>query len=452
LINKLAGAAGEAAYPLFSVTRGTASNIRDNPEEREATVATKLQHQDPQRVIILAGEVHIDDFVETDPNVHRVLSEADEPEEAVHAFLRVGAQATLLARTDLETQVVERRFEDLARRFDSSLEGAVSRLTDMSSKLLDDEEGALPRIFEDVKTGIGAILDDTFDEDSKSSAIAKMDAVLEGAIKRLDSSVRASLDLDSPDSALAKTKREILETVKEQGHDLRKELHEVTLTLAAGKARSETLELTAIKGLSYEELLEIGVASIATIHGDVAERVGTRTGVVGTKSGDHLVTINVEDTCGQEARFVFECKDRRLSMSKTMDQLADAIENHAARAAIAVFSRQELAPTPLLFYPSGNRAVLVYDKDEPDDYALQLAYAWARWNCRRELTADGTALDVERIEAALARARQALTRHQSARSCFSAATKKIEEGAGHVVSLVDEVRGALAELWDELNK
>ena len=94
----------------------------------------------------------------------------------------------------------------------------------------------------------------------------------------------------------------------------------------------------------------------------------------------------------------------------------------------------------------------MYDKGEPDDYALQLAYAWARWNCRRELTADGTALDVERIEAALTRARQVMTRHQTARSCFSAATKKIEEGAGHVVALVDEVRGALSELWDELSR
>jgi hypothetical protein len=95
--------------------------------------------------------------------------------------------------------------------------------------------------------------------------------------------------------------------------------------------------------------------------------------------------------------------------------------------------------------------VLVYDKDDPDDNALQLAYAWARWICRRELTADGAALDVGRIEAALTRGRQALARQQAARSCFTAATKKIDEGAGHVTALVDEVRSALTELWDELN-
>ena len=42
--------------------------------------------------------------------------------------------------------------------------------------------------------------------------------------------------------------------------------------------------------------------------------------------------------------------------------------------------------------------------------------------------------------------------HQSARSCFTVATKKIDEGAGHVTTLVEEVRTALTELAEELNK
>jgi hypothetical protein len=58
---------------------------------------------------------------------------------------------------------------------------------------------------------------------------------------------------------------------------------------------------------------------------------------------------------------------------------------------------------------------------------------------------------VDRIEAALTKARQALQRHQSARACFSAATKKIDEGSAHVGSLVEEVRTAMSELWEGLN-
>jgi hypothetical protein len=79
-----------------------------------------------------------------------------------------------------------------------------------------------------------------------------------------------------------------------------------------------------------------------------------------------LVTLSLEDTRGLDVRFVLECKDRRLGMAKTMEELQKAIENHGATAAIAVFSRQERAPSPLPFSWSGSRAILVVDKDDPD--------------------------------------------------------------------------------------
>jgi hypothetical protein len=415
-------------------------------------MAMKLQASEAQRVVVLEDEVRIDDFVEADPNVRRVLVDAADLEEVVHTILRIGAQATLIAQTDLDARVVERRFEGMARSFDSSLEGAVSQITELGSKLVDDQDGALPKIFGELKAGIATVLADTFDEDSKSSAIAKIDAVLERAGQRIDRDIRETFDPDAPDSALTRMKRDILETVKEQGRDLRRELKEVAVAVAAGKVRTETVELTAIKGFSFEDLLGVGLASIAAVHGDIAERVGTKAGASGTKHGDHLVTVNPEDTCGAVASFVLECKDRRLSMAKTMDELEKAAANHSAEAAVAVFSRQELAPVPIPFYWSGKRAILVYDKQCPDDDALQLAYAWARWVTRRGLATDAAAVDIGRVEAALTKARQALQRHQTARSCFSAARNKIDEGAGHVSALVDDVRAALSELWDELKR
>ena len=137
-------------------------------------------------------------------------------------------------------------------------------------------------------------------------------------------------------------------------------------------------------------------------------------------------------------------------MQKTLDELARAMANQSALAGIAVFSRQELAPTPVPFLWSGNRAVLVYDKDDPDENALHLAYAWARWVCRRELATDGQLLDVAQVEAAITKALQALQRQQAARSCLSAATNKINEGAAHLAALVSDVRSALSELWDQV--
>jgi hypothetical protein len=295
------------------------------------------------------------------------------------------------------------------------------------------------------------MLDDTFDPDSKSSAIAKIDAAFDGAVQQLDHKVRAALDPDTPSSALGKAKQEILEKVKEVASDQDRQLRELATAVEVGKAKAHAAELTAMKGFTYEETVQRGLAAIASVREDTPEAIGLTTGLSGTRNGDLLVTINPQDTGGRKVRFVLECKDRRLSMPKTREELGKAIDNHAARAAIAVFSRADYAPNPLPFSWSGNQAVLVYDKNEPDGNALKLAYAWARWVCLRDLTADGSAFDVGRIEAALTRARQALAREQSARSCFTLATKKINEGASHLTALVDEVHAALEELAEELN-
>lgn len=415
-----------------------------------AAVDTVAHQQQPERVVLQDGIVRVDGFIETDPAVYRVLAKTAEPEQVLHTVLRVGAEATLVAQTDLEARVVERRFETMSANFGNLLDEAVGQFGELGSKLLDEDTGSLALILAKTRAGLEAALDETFDEDSKSSAIAKIQVVLDEAVRAMELKLRAVFDPDAPDGALAKTKRDILETVKDQGQALAKQLGELMVAVATTKARAEAAERSAVKGFDYEDLLHLGITSVAVFHQDVAERVGRTTGAGGNMHGDFVVQLNAEDTLGQEARFVWECKDRKLSMQKTMDELARSMANHSALAGIAVFSRQEFAPTPLPFWWSGNRAVLVYDKGAPDENALHLAYAWARWVCRRELTTDAQLLDVAQVEAAITKALQALQRHQTARSCLSAATNKINEGAAHLAALVSDVRSALSELWDQV--
>src|SRR5579875_1762320 len=388
-------------------------------QEGACAMVVQLNASDvPRPVEVDEHGVHIN-LLEDDPTVVRVVGEADDPERAVRTFLRVGAAATLVAKTDFESHVVERRFDGMTRRFDSSLDAAVTKITDVGAKLLDEETGALPRTFRELKDGIGAILDETFNPDSE-------------------------------DAPLSKTRREILEAVHEHFRDLRSDIGELTTALAVKNARAVAEERTAVKGFSFEDLVEEGLTRIGAVHGDVVERVGTRTGAAGTKAGDLLVTVNPDDIAGNDARFVVECKDRKLSHAKVIEELERSAANHDAVASLGVFSRQDLAPTTMPFVWWGNRAVLVYDKDDPDDAALQLAYCWARWVTRRELAGRSETFDAARAEAALQRARKALAKHQAARACFTSATNKISEGSRHVDGLVEEVRAALRELWDQL--
>lgn len=126
--------------------------------------------------------------------------------------LRVGAAASALDKTDTETHVVERRFDEMTRSSDSSLDAAVTQITDVGTKLLDEKTRALPTTFRQLKDGFGAILEETFNEDSKRTVVSTFDAVLQAAVEHLHRDVRATFDPDTratapPSSPSARTAR-----------------------------------------------------------------------------------------------------------------------------------------------------------------------------------------------------------------------------------------------------
>lgn len=399
--------------------------------------------------------MHFTDFVESDPDVVRVIGDADDQEAAAHALLRIGGQAARIASTDLDTELVERRFAGMAHAFETTVAKAASGIADATERLLDEETGSLPKVIAGVKDDLGTLLGDTFDSDSKTSVIAKIEQILNEGAQQLGANVRATFNLDQPDSPLSRTKRDLVEVVKDEVGVVVREVRDIAVAIAAKSAAADLADKLTAKGTSFEDLIAIGVDQIAAVHGDMAERVGTTAGASGTKTGDHLVTVNLDDTCGLEARFVLESKDRNLSMSKTMAELDGAMRNHGAAAAIAVFARADLAPVSLPFWYSGNRAILVFDKEHPDRRGLHLAYEWARWTVRRFIASDSdseAAIDVAEVEAAITRARQALAKHQAIKSCHSAIRKKADEAGLHVAGLVDEVDQAMHELMTATNR
>lgn len=397
--------------------------------------------------------MHFSDFIESDPDVVRVIGDAEDQEAAAHALLRIGGQAARIASTDLDTELVERRFAGMAQAFETTVAKAASGIADATERLLDEETGSLPKVIAGVKEDLGALLGETFDSDSKSSVIAKIEQILNEGALRLGASVRATFNLDQPESPLSRTKRDLVEVVRDEVGVVVKEVRDIAVAIAAKSAAADVAEKLTTKGTSFEDLIAIGVDQIATVHGDMAERVGTTAGASGTKKGDLLVTVSDDDTCGLEARFVLEAKDRNLSMSKTMAELDGAMSNHGAAAAIAVFAKADLAPVSLPFWYSGNRAILVFDKGCPDRRGLHLAYEWARWVARRSVVTDPEAvINVAEIDAAITRARQALAKHQAIKSCHSAIRKKADEAGLHVAGLVDEVDQSMHELLTALSR
>lgn len=378
-----------------------------------------------------------------------IIGGADNAGAAAHALLRVGAQAARVAASDLNTDLVERRFAGLASGFDAKMSEAVDRISTAADQLLDEETGTLPKTLAGLRAELEHLLGNTFDPDSKTSVIAKIESLVTQNADYMARNVKAGFDLDQPTSPLARTKREISELVKDQASVLSKQVGDIAAALAAKSATAAVADKLTSKGTTFEDLVSAGLDRISVIHGDVVNRVGTRTGPGGTKRGDLTVTICPDDTFGTDAHFVIEAKDRALSMSKTLAELDAAMDNHQAAAAIAVFARADLSPVSIPFWCSGSRAILVYDKEDTDPRALQLAYQWARWTTRRSLVeAAQDSINPAHVDAAIARVRQALTKHQSVKVCLSAIKNKADEAANHVAGLLEEIDHAMRDLVD----
>jgi hypothetical protein len=401
------------------------------------------------------GSLVVHDLVETDPEVLRVVREAvnldGDPADATRQCLRVGARAVLAAHVSVETHIVEKRFDAMTDRFDEQVEAAVTRISDVTESLLNEQDGALPQALQAHRSELDQLLGDTFDPDSKRSVISLFEEVLVDAHKQQVYAMQQLVATDGEDSPLGQLRRQVVRDLCERLGEVRKDVAELSEKIAVTEAVAPVLELTTGKGFKFEDVVDACVSRIAAQHGDVAERVGTETGLAGSQKGDEVVTLNPDDSNGYEARFALEAKSRKLSMRTTLKELDDALENRDALAAIAVFTTQEQAPTSVPFHYAANKAIVVLDKEGGDDSALRLAYMWARWVVRRELCGtSGDELDLERVGVLIDDAARAIDRCTQIRKYHTQARNGIDKAGAELDALADEVRGSLDAIAEEL--
>jgi hypothetical protein len=408
---------------------------------------------DPAQVEIHDGVLVVRELEEHDPEVVRTVEEADDPVEATRQCLRIGARAVRAANVSVDSDLIERRFDVMTDRFDERVEEAVEQIAGVTTNLLDQDTGVLPAALQAHRSELETLLGATFDPDSTKSVIAVLQRVLGDAHKAQTDAIRRLVTVDGDDSPLSMLQRHIARDFKDQLSDVRKDVHELSEKIAVNAAVAPVYELTTGKGFTFEDLVDASVNRIAAQHGDLAERVGRASGTAGTQKGDEVVTLSRDDTHGIEGRFVLEAKSGKLNMRKTMEELDAALENRDASAAVAVFASQACAPTSVAFHYCDNKAIVVLDKEELDDSALRLAYMWARWMVRRELSVSETdELNLARIAALIEDARRAIERGSTIKACHSKARRSIEQAGEQVAAMVGEVETALDQLAAELAK
>jgi hypothetical protein len=393
------------------------------------------------RVLQADGVVYVRDLEEHDAEFARIVAESDDPVAATSSCLRIGARALRAAHVSVDVDVIERSFAELEHRFEAKVTSAVDEIARSTAGLLDEDGGALTGTLGAFRGDLEGLLGDTFDADSKSSVLARIEDLVLSTMKGL-------ITPEADDSPIGRLRKELVDTVQREVSDVADEVRRVTEHLGILDATEDAYEHTTAKGFDFEDFVDECVSSLAATHGDLAEATGTRKGATGTQVGDEVVTLNRDDTFGCDACFAIEVKNRKLNLRATLAELDEAIANRDAYAAIAVFRAQDQAPTSVPFMYSDDKAIVVLDPDDCDDSALRLAYMWARWTVRKQIgtTDDEEGVDLERVRCLLEDASRALERHATIKRAHTAARKGIEMAAEQVEALVFESREALDEL------
>jgi hypothetical protein len=378
----------------------------------------------------------------------RQALEGQEPLARTHQILDVGARALHGAGASAEAEALGAQVEQLKDQLKQVANDTCEHLNTRTDALFGEGEGTVTNRITGTLQEIERLLGDTFDADSKSSAIAKIQTAMQATVEDLQAVTRRQLQtaLDPEgDGQWAHS----LKGLRERLDKLEQSVSEVGQKLAASQAAAALHDKSAIKGGDYEDLVDQVAGEIAAGQGDVLEHVGTTKGVLDRRAGDFLVTLNPDHKGTAPGRYVIEAQDEKLTLNKAQEKADVARRNREASAVVMVFASSEQAPTSAPFVPLGplgEMAIVVLDKHQPDSLVLQVAMAWARAAVRFHETDGDAELDQKRIEQVLDRLRRNLEKVSTIKGKLTTASKAIGEGRQDLEGFADEVQAGLDEL------
>ncbi|MHB8641640.1 MAG: hypothetical protein ACYDA3_01955 [Gaiellaceae bacterium] len=394
--------------------------------------------------------VSIDGFHVRDPEFVAIIRESENPEQTTHECLSIGARALRSVQTTVDAAIVDKRFGEFETKLDRGTREAVQKINAASESYLDPESGELRKMFDVFKGDLDKSLGETFDPESKQSVLAKFEKIFGDGTRDLGNSVRQLIDPGNPESPLGRLRTELTDEFK----DVRKSLDDlgkqVAVDQAAAQASAEVLELSAIKGRKFEEVVFESVSEFAALYHDEPDAVGSVGGSDGNNIGDIVISLNAGDAPIGDARYVVEAKDKKLGLRAALDELDHAIANRSAKAGVIVFASQDKAPISVPCRSYGNKVIVVLDKEEMDTQPLRLALMNARLTVQREFRGSADELDLEAALTLVDEGQRALDSHSNIKRCHTAARNQIESAASHTGDLVERIESILHDLGNLL--
>jgi hypothetical protein len=388
--------------------------------------------------------------------VVRLFEGADDGEDCVDLFDRVvqtGAVALSATKTSLDVHIVDREFSRLSTKLDEVLAEQLGSLARLLDRIFVDESGVL-RAALDRYLGEGGSLADMFDPDRRSSAIGRVNDLLDAHFGGQGSKLYQLLDHNDPSSPIRAWHEDLTHQFVEMRRQLEDYRKEAAVNVAAASATAAEHEKGSLKGRDFEAVVFDALEPIARNFGDTVEVTTESPGLGGSKVGDFAVTLNPRDTGGNAVRIVVEAKDRAVGLTPMLRELDEALANRDACMAIAVYSNEGLAPRGAApFRDHGRRYLCVLDKADPDECAaVEFAYRACRYWAIAEHVTDDATLDADAIRDDLTQAAGKLKAFVDLKRQVTKLNKTVDEGTGGLTRSIESLHTDLRECFDRLDQ
>lgn len=209
----------------------------------------------------------------------------------------------------------------------------------------------------------------------------------------------------------------------------------------------EATDNSSNKGKNFNEVMSPIVQAIANNSSDLSEFVDAVASETGGRVGDEVVTINPDMTRGEDLKFVFEFKTaEKVTQASSLRELSEAMRNRGAKAGVFVVNKTNKTEKWNDYsFHSGNRMIIVVDKDKPDIGLIRFAYIHSRWLVTRDLLSDASILDSAKMQYLIEKAQDdAKYISQIRKSLTGIATSQSE-----AVTRVNELESRLVTTLDQ---
>jgi hypothetical protein len=416
----------------------------------------------PPSVRTIGDRVAVDGLVVDDPVAVRLVREreeaGDDPAQLLLDAVEIGARVLDREQAGANAEFVRTEFEKQAREVEAAFGEQAGAVGERLAKQLEDVFGP--------ETGsLSKALDRHFSDDSSGSVQQRVRALVaevmaqarQDLLQQFSAADGRNPLADFKAASLAMMKRAAeqqdthLTAMRDRMAALERQLQGLRDEKAASVELAAERERGTAKGRTFEEAVFDAVEAIAAAQGDCAEPVGDLA-EGGGKRGDVVVSVDAA-TGPARGRIVIEAKDRRISRKKSLEELAEGLDQRSAQFGVWVVPSEEELPAGVrdLREVDGDKLYVVFDPEDGARVGLEVAYKLARARVlltRDEVEGLDPALVAERVELArramedVRRIKQQLT---GATTAIGSAREVLDEMAAGVRARLGEIDDAVAE-------